>query len=141
MVSALTAAFVAYSLIVGYYAGTRPKGEWRYFSWHPFLMICGLVGCTGIASVTKKLGGYTNTKVRRNGFLPPSFPHRKWAFGYGNVVVVWAAGEDITRVVGRRTFPTNNFVCRCVSLVALCVGEFFTLLLAIFVFPCLFQIF
>jgi hypothetical protein len=64
VVSALTVAFLAYSLIVGYYAGTRPKGEWRYFSWHPFLMICGLVGCTGVATITKKLGGYTNTKVR-----------------------------------------------------------------------------
>jgi hypothetical protein len=25
-------------------------------------MICGMVGCMGIASVTKKMGGYTNTK-------------------------------------------------------------------------------
>ena len=64
MYQALVAAFFVFSIGVGYFAGTQPRGEWRYFSWHPFLMVCGLVGCTGIAAVTKKLGGYTNTKVR-----------------------------------------------------------------------------
>ena len=46
-------------------AGTQPKGAgWRAFSWHPMLMTCGMVGMVGSAAVTKKLGGYTNTKVR-----------------------------------------------------------------------------
>jgi hypothetical protein len=59
----LVLAFLVYSLGVGYYAATRPNGSFRSpFSWHPLLMICGLVGCTGIAAITKKLGGYTNTK-------------------------------------------------------------------------------
>lgn len=45
-------------------AGIQPKGAgWRSFSWHPMLMTCGMVGMIGAASVTKKLGGYTNTKV------------------------------------------------------------------------------
>ena len=56
-------SFFAYAVGVGYFAGTRPKGAWRFFSWHPFLMLCGFVGCFGIAAATKKLGGYTNTKV------------------------------------------------------------------------------
>lgn len=49
---------------MGYTAGIQPSGEWRYFSWHPFLMTTGMVGLSGIGAVTKKMGGYTNTKVR-----------------------------------------------------------------------------
>jgi hypothetical protein len=56
-------SFLAYAVGVGYFAGTRPNGAWRFFSWHPFLMLSGFVGCFGIAAATKKLGGYTNTKV------------------------------------------------------------------------------
>lgn len=48
-------------------AAVQPSGAgWRDFSWHPFLMTSGFVGMFGIAAVTKKRGGYTNTKVRRN---------------------------------------------------------------------------
>eukprot|EP00339_Tiarina_fusa_P025198 CAMPEP_0117065278 /NCGR_PEP_ID=MMETSP0472-20121206/45630_1 /TAXON_ID=693140 ORGANISM="Tiarina fusus, Strain LIS" /NCGR_SAMPLE_ID=MMETSP0472 /ASSEMBLY_ACC=CAM_ASM_000603 /LENGTH=164 /DNA_ID=CAMNT_0004785831 /DNA_START=41 /DNA_END=532 /DNA_ORIENTATION=- len=65
---ALVAAFALYSLIVGYYAATRPNGKFRSpFSYHPFLMTLGMVGCAGIATVTKKLGGYANTKY--HGYL------------------------------------------------------------------------
>ena len=61
---ALVATFVVYSLAAGYYAATRPIGTWRNpFSYHPFLMITGMVGCAGVSVVTKKLGGYTNTKI------------------------------------------------------------------------------
>ena len=57
------AIFAIYSLGVGYYAATRPSGQWRSpFSWHPFLMTVGMIGCMGIAAITKKMGGYTNTK-------------------------------------------------------------------------------
>jgi len=53
----LNAAFLVYALGAGYYAGTRPNGQWRSpFSWHPFLMTVGMIGCMGIAAVTKKLG-------------------------------------------------------------------------------------
>ena len=56
--------FLAYSLFAGWYISTRPKGKWKSpFSWHPFLMTLGMTGSMGIAAVTKKLGGYTNTKI------------------------------------------------------------------------------
>ena len=48
---------------MGYYAATRPSGTFRSpFSWHPLLMMVGLIGCAGIGAMTKKLGGYSNTK-------------------------------------------------------------------------------
>lgn len=60
---ALLLAFFFYSLGVGYYAAVRPDGKWKNpFSWHPFLMTVGMIGCMGIAAITKKLGGYVNTK-------------------------------------------------------------------------------
>jgi hypothetical protein len=53
----LTLAFLVYALGAGYHAATRPNGQWRSpFSWHPFLMTFGMIGCMGIAAVTKKLG-------------------------------------------------------------------------------------
>lgn len=58
----LVVVLIAYALGGGYYAGIQPIGQWRYFSWHPFLMMCGMVGMAGIGALTKKLGGYTNTK-------------------------------------------------------------------------------
>ncbi|GKY96247.1 hypothetical protein MPSEU_000584500 [Mayamaea pseudoterrestris] len=66
----LVVILVAISLGGGYFAGTRPTGQWRYFSWHPLLMTCGMVGFAGVGAVTKKLGGYTNTKIHAVlGFL------------------------------------------------------------------------
>ena len=60
----LVAAFLIYSIGVGYYISTRPKGKWRSpFSYHPLLMTIGFVGMMGVSAVTKKLGGYTNTKL------------------------------------------------------------------------------
>jgi hypothetical protein len=65
-VSLLFAALAIVSLGCGYMAATQPPDAgWRFFSWHPFLMTTGMVGLTGVSAVTKKLGGYTNTKVRR----------------------------------------------------------------------------
>ena len=62
--SLLLVALIAFSLRGGYMAATQPPDAgWRFFSWHPFLMTLGMVGLAGIGSVTKKLGGYTNTKV------------------------------------------------------------------------------
>jgi hypothetical protein len=35
---------VAHALFGGYWAGTRPNGAgWRFFSWHPLLMMIGEV--------------------------------------------------------------------------------------------------
>jgi hypothetical protein len=65
------AIYVLFSLGAGYMAGVQPTGAgWRAFSWHPFLMTCSFVGMFGAAAVTKKRGGYTNTKVScaRRGF-------------------------------------------------------------------------
>ena len=60
----LVATFLAYSIFLGWYVSTRPKGKWKSpFSWHPFLMTMGMTGSMGIAAITKKLGGYTNTKL------------------------------------------------------------------------------
>jgi Eukaryotic cytochrome b561 len=62
----LVAAFAIFALAGGYIAGIQPINQWRFFSWHPFLMTTGMVGLAGIGAITKKLGGYTNTKVQTN---------------------------------------------------------------------------
>ena len=60
----LVACFLVFTGLQGYMAATQPAGAgWRFFSWHPFLMTAGFVGMMGSATVTKKLGGYANTKV------------------------------------------------------------------------------
>jgi Eukaryotic cytochrome b561 len=59
----IVAILITFSLGMGYFSGIQPVNEWRYFSWHPLLMTCGMVGMSGLAAVTKKLGGYTNTKL------------------------------------------------------------------------------
>mmetsp|Transcript_31158 Transcript_31158/g.45851 ORF Transcript_31158/g.45851 Transcript_31158/m.45851 type:complete len:196 (-) Transcript_31158:133-720(-) len=60
----LLSIVIGHSLLGGYYAGTRPEGAgWRFFSWHPFLMMVGMVGLMGTATLTKKRMGYTNTKL------------------------------------------------------------------------------
>ena len=65
--SLLLAALISFSLGGGYMAATQPPGAgWRFFSWHPLLMTIGMVGMAGIGAVTKKLGGYTNTKVNHH---------------------------------------------------------------------------
>ena len=61
----LVVILVAFSLVGGYTAGIQPAGEWRFFSWHPFLMTSGMVALAGVGAVTKKMGGYANTKVSR----------------------------------------------------------------------------
>lgn len=60
---ALVIIFILYGIGMGFYAGTQPIGQWRFFSWHPLLMTIGMIALPGIAAVTKKLGGYTNTKI------------------------------------------------------------------------------
>lgn len=62
----ISGCFLVYTLIVGRLVSTQPSSEWSYFSWHPFLMICGLMGAMGVGAVTKKLGGYANTKMHGN---------------------------------------------------------------------------
>lgn len=59
----LVSCFIIFTIVQGYMASVMPWGAgWRFFSWHPFLMTTGFIGMIGSAAVTKKLGGYTNTK-------------------------------------------------------------------------------
>jgi hypothetical protein len=60
---ALLTTLIVVSIGGGYLAGIQPDFQWRFFSWHPFLMTCSMVGLAGMGVVTKKLGGYTNTKL------------------------------------------------------------------------------
>eukprot|EP00934_Nitzschia_sp_Nitz4_P005246 Nitzschia sp. Nitz4//scaffold65_size103378//64351//65120//NITZ4_004472-RA/size103378-snap-gene-0.14-mRNA-1//-1//CDS//3329556258//5236//frame0 len=63
MATALRIGFLTYSIGAGYYMATK-GGKWKSpFSWHPFLMTVGMIGCMGTAAITKKLGGYLNTKI------------------------------------------------------------------------------
>lgn len=60
----LVGGFALFALAGGYMAATQPSGSWQHpFSWHPFLMTTGMVSFMGIGAVTKKLGGYENTKL------------------------------------------------------------------------------
>jgi hypothetical protein len=61
--TAVCLGFILYSIIAGYMAGIQPTSVFRFFSYHPLLMTCSMIGMTSIAAITKKLGGYNNTKV------------------------------------------------------------------------------
>jgi hypothetical protein len=63
----ISVTFLLYSILIGRFIATQPSSEWSFFSWHPFLMTSGFVGLMGVAAVTKKLGGYANTKY--HGYL------------------------------------------------------------------------
>mmetsp|Transcript_24336 Transcript_24336/g.55503 ORF Transcript_24336/g.55503 Transcript_24336/m.55503 type:complete len:183 (-) Transcript_24336:134-682(-) len=47
----------------GYLCGVTPGGSWSFFSWHPFLMMVSYISLMGMGALTKKLGGYKNTKM------------------------------------------------------------------------------
>lgn len=65
------ALFLLFTIIIGYIISTQPSGAgWRFFSYHPFLMSSGFITMMGISAVTKKLGGYVNTKL--HGILASS---------------------------------------------------------------------
>ena len=60
----LVAIYILYTIIVGYTVSTQPTGAgWRYFSWHPFLMVTGFITMMGVSALIKKKGGYVNTKL------------------------------------------------------------------------------
>lgn len=60
---AICSCLILYSIMAGYVAGIQPTDQFRYFSYHPLLMTCGMVGTMSIGTITKKIGGYANTKV------------------------------------------------------------------------------
>ena len=61
---AICSCLILYSIMAGYVAGIQPTNEFRYFSYHPLLMTCGMIGTMSVGTITKKMGGYMNTKVR-----------------------------------------------------------------------------
>ncbi len=62
---------IVFALMAGYKSAVQPEGAgWRFFSYHPFLMVFGFVGMMGASALTKKLGGYANTKL--HGILASS---------------------------------------------------------------------
>lgn len=62
--TAIVATYSVYSLAAGISVGFLPPGAgWRLFSWHPLLMVLGVIGMMGASLSTKKLGGYKNTKL------------------------------------------------------------------------------
>ncbi len=70
----IVATFAVYAIASGISVGYLPPGSgWRLFSWHPLLMILGVIGMMGVSLSTKKLGGYRNTKLHAimssTGFL------------------------------------------------------------------------
>ena len=101
--SFLVTALVLFSLGGGYFAGLQPINQWRFFSWHPLLMTCGMVGCFGVGAVTKKLGGYTNTKVRLYGFP---------------IVIYWRLCADDTSHSFSRTVTRNDRMGRDIPLLS-----------------------
>lgn len=57
-------SYVAYSLNAAFTMAVLPPGKgWRSYSWHPLLMVLGVIGMMGVSLSTKKLGGYKNTKL------------------------------------------------------------------------------
>ena len=62
----LCVAVVIAAGIAGYRSGTLPVGAgWRFFSWHPFLMMAS-IGFSTVAALIKKQGGYANTVMHGN---------------------------------------------------------------------------
>jgi len=60
----LVGAYLLFTILIGSHVSTQPEGAgFRFFSYHPLLMIAGFVGMMGTSAITKKLGGYKNTKT------------------------------------------------------------------------------
>lgn len=87
----LLIALVSFAIVGGLYAATRPTGVgWRLpFSLHPFLMMCGYIGLMGSGHVTKKLGGYTNTK--RHGYMAVG----GLCLAFGGLYAIWLNKENM----------------------------------------------
>ncbi|CAM9482068.1 unnamed protein product [Heterosigma akashiwo] len=91
--------FAAFTFILGYVAATQPSGAgWRFFSWHPFLMVAGFIGMMGSSVIIKKRGGYSNTKL--HGIL--SFVGLCLAFG--GLYIIYENKERM----GKNHITTNH---------------------------------
>ena len=101
------AALSTFALVGGYYAATRPSGVgWRLpFSLHPLLMSIGFVGLMGSAHLTKKLGGYTNTKL--HGYLASG----GLTLSFGGLYAIWLNKEDMGKEHIQSTHAYLGIVC------------------------------
>lgn len=91
---ALCMCLILYSIIAGYIAGIQPTNQFRYFSYHPLLMTCGMIGSMSIGAITKKIGGYMNTKV--------SCFFRNCLFIYRRGCVLFLSPREINFACSRR---------------------------------------
>jgi hypothetical protein len=57
----LKALLFVFSVVSSVYV-VSIKGEWTWFSWHPTSMIMAFIFLAGVSILTKKAGGYVNTK-------------------------------------------------------------------------------
>ena len=96
----LIASFIIHSAVMGWYVSSRPgNGKWTSpFSWHPFLMTFGMVGSMGMGAITKKLGGYANTKT--HGVLS--------GVGYLMAVFGFVAIYHNKNLLGKAHFQTTH---------------------------------
>lgn len=104
----IIATIITYALIESITVGFLPPGAggWRLFSWHPFLMILGVIGMMGVALHTKKLGGYRNTKIHAimtsSGFI----------MSLGGLIVIYQNKE----LAGKNHFTSVHSIFGLVTL-------------------------
>ena len=107
----LVATYILYTIIVGYTISTQPTGAgWRYFSWHPFLMITGFIAMMGVSALIKKKGGYVNTKL--HGMISSAGTFMV----FGGLYVIYQHKESL----GKDHVTTTHAICGIVT-VAACV--------------------
>lgn len=113
----IVATYVLFSLITSISFAFLPPGQgWRLFSWHPLLMVLGVIGMMGAAVSTKKLGGYKNTKLHAimtsSGLL----------MAYGGLIAIYR-NKDIA---GKNHFTSVHSIFGLVTLagftLSMCAG-------------------
>jgi len=106
--------YVISSIGMSFLAAIAPKGKWTFFSWHPFLMTIGFYGLMGSAAVTKKLGGYSNTKL--HGILSSA----GLFCAFGGLYIIYKNKENM----GKDHLTTNHALAGIVT-VSGCIGAMF----------------
>jgi len=97
-----------FTLLGGYTTATQPEGAgWRFFSYHPFLMISAFVGMMLSGAVTKKLGGYTNTKLHAKMGMAGLI------MAYGGLYVIYQNKNNM----GKPHFTSNHSLAGIICLI------------------------
>ncbi len=105
---AMVISYIMYSIVAGFSMAVLPLNKgWRRFSWHPLLMVFGVIGITGVALSTKKLGGYKNTKI--HGMMMSA----GLLMTYGGMYVIYQFKDSR----GKNHFTTLHSVLGLVTLV------------------------